>query len=209
MFYIIGLGNPGQEYDNTRHNTGRMVAAIFAKQNGLSDFTFSKISNAEISEGKIGKEKVTVILPNTFMNKSGEALRKIKDLKIKTVNKIKVIPNLVVIHDELDVPFGKLKVSFNKSSGGHRGVESVIKAVKSEGFVRIRMGICPTTSGGKMKKPHGEDAVGDFILAKFKTVEETELKKILKSAGEAVKAVITEGKEKGMGKYNSLYTIPK
>src|SRR3989344_8615832 len=149
MFYIIGLGNPGEEYDNPRHNTGRIVLSALIKKYELSESQFDKKYNALVSEGKIGKEKVAVLMPETFMNKSGETARAIKDLKSKVVGKGKEkrteISNLVVIHDDLDIPFGKFKVSFNKSSGGHKGVESIIKTVKTEAFVRIRVGICPSS----------------------------------------------------------------
>ena len=214
MFYIIGLGNPGEEYDNTRHNTGRIVLSALIKKYELSESQFDKKYNALVSEGKIGKEKVAVLMPETFMNKSGETARAIKDLKSKVVGKGKEkrteISNLVVIHDDLDIPFGKFKVSFNKSSGGHKGVESIIKTVKTEAFVRIRVGICPApakASAGKpviLKKPQGEKAIGDFILAKFKPAESDVMKKVAKDGAEAIAMVIEEGKDKAMGKYNSL-----
>ncbi len=202
MYYIIGLGNPGEEYDNTRHNAGRMAAALFAKENKFADFEYDKMLLARVTQGKIGKEKVTVLLPDTFMNKSGAAVGKIKDLKFKIKDKRKTVENLIVIHDELDIPLGKIKISFNRSSGGHKGVESIIRVIKSEAFIRVRIGISPETPSGKLKKPQGDEVVGDFILAKFKTGETLELKKVFKRVGEAIATLITDGKEKAMSLYN-------
>ncbi len=208
MNYIVGLGNPGSEYNMTRHNTGRMVLSAFIKNNSFPEVEFDKMFNALISAGKIGKEKVLAVEPETFMNKSGEVVKKIKDLKFKIQGKGKEkkteVSNLVVIHDDLDIPFGKFKISFNKSSGGHKGVESVIKAVKTEAFVRIRVGICPVTPSGKLKKPSGDKIIGDFILNKFKPVELEVLKKVGKNVSEAITIIVEEGREKAMGKYNSL-----
>ena len=95
------------------------------------------------------------------MNKSGLAVKPIITSKKKA-------EALIVIHDDLDLPIGKFKISFNKSSGGHRGVESIIKAIKTEAFTRVRIGISPATPSGKLKKPKGEKDVGDFILGEFK-----------------------------------------
>src|SRR3989338_5256480 len=116
MITVIGLGNPGEEYENTRHNAGRSAAMRFAKYFEFLDFELNKRANALISEVKIGKTKVLVALPETFMNKSGNAAAKL--IRLKKENK-----DLVVIHDDLDIPVGKFKISYGKNSGGHKGVE--------------------------------------------------------------------------------------
>src|SRR6185436_8128053 len=125
------------------------------------DFSFEKKSNALTVEGKVAGEKIVAVMPETFMNKSGSAVARFVKSK-------KAAETLVVVHDELDLPLGRIKMSFNKSAGGHRGVDSVRKAVGTEGFVRIRVGISGSTPGGKLKKPMGEEAVNKFILGKFK-----------------------------------------
>ena len=130
------------------------------------------------------------------MNKSGDAVKSLVTSK-------KVAETLVVVHDDMDIPFGKIKLSFNKSSGGHRGVESIIKAVKTEGFIRMRIGICPTTASGKMKKPQGEEAVIKLILGKLKPAEKDDWKKIMKRAGDGLELIVMEGKEKATGIVNS------
>jgi PTH1 family peptidyl-tRNA hydrolase len=125
-YIIVGLGNPGEEYVGTRHNTGREALFAFSKANDFSEWQFDVKSKSLISSGKVGKETVILTAPETFMNKSGETIKKIKDLRLKIKGKgkekRKEIENLVVVHDDLDIPFGKFKISFNKSSGGHRGV---------------------------------------------------------------------------------------
>ncbi|HEY4496223.1 MAG TPA: aminoacyl-tRNA hydrolase [Candidatus Paceibacterota bacterium] len=194
---IVGLGNPGIEYENTRHNTGRMVLDIFRQKNDLSEWEENKKFKSLVCEDKIGKKKIVLLLPETFMNKSGEAITKI--IKSK-----KAVENLLVIHDDLDLPLGRFKISFNRGAGGHRGVQSIVKALKTEAFVRIRVGIALVTSSGKIKKPIGEKAVIDFILGKFKDKELEILKKTAKKISEAIETIVTESREKAMGIYNSL-----
>ena len=194
---IVGLGNPGIEYENTRHNTGRMVLDIFRQKNDLSEWEENKKFKSLVCEDKIGKKKIVLLLPETFMNKSGEAITKI--IKSK-----KAVENLLVIHDDLDLPLGRFKISFNLGAGGHRGVQSIVKALKTEAFVRIRVGIALVTSSGKIKKPIGEKAVIDFILGKFKDKELEILKKTAKKISEAIETIVTESREKAMGIYNSL-----
>ncbi|MBU6431363.1 aminoacyl-tRNA hydrolase [Patescibacteria group bacterium] len=193
MKYIAALGNPGEEYENTRHNVGRIALEAFVKKNDFSDWVFDKKLKALSSdEGKIGKERVCLIEPETFMNKSGLSFQPI----IKNKKKAE---DLVVIHDDLDLPIGKFKISFNKSSGGHRGVESIIKAIKTEAFTRVRVGISPATPSGKLKKPKGEKEVADFILGEFKKSEMETLKKVSKKVSAALEMLIMEGREKAMG----------
>jgi len=210
-YVVVGLGNPGDEYVETRHNMGRMVLDAFVKKNDFSDWEIDKKLKSIISEGKLGKNKALLLKPETFMNKSGEALLeqiKTKKLKIesKKVNgeKIKAMDNLVVIHDDLDLPLGKIKISFNKSSGGHRGVESIIKAVKTEGFIRLRLGISGETASGKIKKPQGEEKVIDAILGEFKKTESDDLKKVIKKSVIALEMIIADGWEKAASLLGTL-----
>ena len=197
MPYIIaGLGNPGEEYENTRHNTGRIVLNAVAKAFETEDFSFDKKMNALVSKGKIGKEKVTFIEPETFMNKSGSAIKYL-------VKSPKAAEKLVVIYDDFQLPIGRIKISFNRSSGGHNGLESVIKAVKTEAFVRIRVGTAAENAKGNAKVPHGDEKVLKFILGKYKDDEMKELKKVGKYAAEAVEMIVKEGREKAMSVFNA------
>jgi len=190
---IVGLGNPGAEYENTRHNTGRMILDIFRQKNDLPEWQEDKKLKSLISK----KNKITLLLPETFMNKSGEAIARI--IKSK-----KAAESLVVIHDDLDLPLGRFKISFNRGAGGHRGVQSIVKTLKTEAFTRIRVGIASATPSGKIQKPIGEKAVIDFILGKFKDKELETFKKIAKKISEAIDMIATKGREKAMGIYNSL-----
>ena len=130
------------------------------------------------------------------MNNSGTAVLYAKD-KHKTSLK-----DIVVIHDDIDLPLGKMKISFNKSSGGHNGLESVIKKLKSKEFLRIRIGIASSTPSGKIRKPKGEKAVLNFLLGEFKKPELEKLKKLSKKVAEAMEMIFSEGSSKAMSLYN-------
>lgn len=197
MAYIIaGLGNPGEEYKQTRHNTGRIILDIVRKEFG-DDFVFNKKLNAETSQAKISNEKVTLIAPLTFMNLSGKAIAPL-------VKNIKAAQKLIVIYDDFSLPLGKIRISYNRSSGGHNGLESIIKAVKTEAFVRVRIGTAPENSKGNAKLINGEEKVEKFILGKFKDDEMKELKKVGKTVSEAVLVLIKEGREKAMSVFNGM-----
>ncbi len=196
MKIIVGLGNPGEEYIETRHNTGRIILESVRKSFDFPEWEMKKNFAGLISEGKMGKEKVALLCPETFMNKSGESVKKL-------ITSIKKAEDLIVVYDDLDLGIGTLKISYNRSAGGHKGLESIIKSIKTEAFARLRIGISPTTASGKVKRPHGsEDAVIDFILGKFKKAELETLKKLSKKAGEALEVWANDGREKAMGEFN-------
>ncbi len=171
---VAGLGNPGKEYAGTRHNIGRdFVEALHPKLP----------KNAKVAE------------LNVYMNNSGGPLRKLIASK-------KAAETLVVVHDDLDLPLGSVKLSFGSGSGGHRGVESIIKALKTKDFVRVRVGVSPTTPSGKLKKPDQKKVV-DFVLGKFKPAEQEKLKKARKVVAEALQLLIEEGRPRAMTEINS------
>ncbi len=195
MLLIVGLGNPGKEYEETRHNTGRIILNFISKNNNFSEWKNDIKLKSLRSKGEIEGEKFDFLTPNTFMNNSGVAVCQIIDDKKK-------LKNLVVIYDDIDLPFGCLKISFNRSSGGHNGLESIIKKVKSQEFVRIRVGVSPHTPIGKIKKPKGEQAVLKFLLGKFKEDELKEIKKLSKKVSEILATISSDGKDKAMSIYN-------
>ncbi|OHB17280.1 MAG: hypothetical protein A2544_01625 [Candidatus Zambryskibacteria bacterium RIFOXYD2_FULL_43_10] len=162
MYIIVGLGNPGEEYARTRHNTGRMAA----------EFVASKI------------EGIRVVMPDTFMNKSGIAVAKV-------IRSKKAAKSLIVIYDDLDLPLGTMKISYNRGSGGHKGVESIIRALKTKEFIRIRVGI-----GRKAD-------VEKHILGRFKKSEMEILKKVFKKALGAVETIVEQGLAAAMTKFNN------
>ena len=176
MKLVVGLGNPGKEYENTRHNTGYIMLSMIEKKLDL-------------------KDKIKFVYPDKFMNNSGKVVAPL----IKSKKDLK---DLVVIYDDIDLPIGKMKISFNRSSGGHNGLGSIIKALKSEEFLRIRIGTSPATPSGKIRKPKGEKDVLKFLLGEYKKSELETLKKLSKKVAEALEIIFTEGKEKAMSLYN-------
>ncbi len=175
MKLIVGLGNPGKEYENTRHNAGRILVGHILK--------------------KLEDRKIKFLTPDTFMNNSGKAVAPL----IKSKKDLK---DLVVIYDDIDLPIGTMRISFDRSSGGHNGLGSIIKHLKSQEFVRVRIGVSPVTPGGKTKKPKGEEAVLKFLLGEFKKSELDELKKLSKKVAESIEMVFDEGKDKAMSLFN-------
>jgi PTH1 family peptidyl-tRNA hydrolase len=194
-FIIAGLGNPEAEYAGTRHNTGRMMVEALAKKNSFPEFKEDIKLKARTSSGSVGKEKVLIIEPDNYMNRSGASLTTL-------VTSDKKAANLIVVHDDLDLPLGKIKISWNRSAGGHRGVQSIVKSIKTEAFIRVRVGISPSTPSGKMKKPIGEDAVTKHIIGPFKKPELETLKKVSKQVVAALEMIIEKGKDAAMGEFN-------
>lgn len=193
---VIGLGNPGEEYEGTRHNAGRAAVELFARVAGASEWKDDKMFKARVAKGKLGVQLVVLCEPETYMNESGKAVAKL-------VSGPKAAEKLIVAYDDLDLPQGTIKLSFDRSSGGHKGLESIIKAVKTKAFARVRIGISPTTPGGKLKKPKGEDEVSDFVLARFKQGELSKMEPAFKRAAEAMGAIIEAGHvQLAMNKYN-------
>ncbi|MDO8593330.1 MAG: aminoacyl-tRNA hydrolase [bacterium] len=197
---IVGLGNPGKEYEKTRHNAGRNAVELVAKNEGFDEFVFNKTSKALVAKGVISRhlvsasnadtkcrqENATLVLPETMMNASGKAVSTF----IKTP---KAAKNLLVIHDDLDLPLGTIKMVFGRGSGGHKGVESVMRAIKTKDFARIRIGISAAGKKNQAKKVHGEEKVIKQVIGKWKPSEEAAVKKVLKKVAETVRLYATSG----------------
>lgn len=195
MYIVVGLGNPGEEYENTRHNVGRMLVEQFRGKHNFPEWRERGKKRMLISEDKVGKEKTILMLPETFMNKSGIPLKEFITNKKKA-------EKLVVVYDDIDLPLGSLKISFGRGSGGHKGLESIIRTIKTKDFTRIRIGITPTTPSGKLKKPKGEKKMLDFIIGDFKTVEKEILKKKSKKVLDAIETIIVDGRARAMNMFN-------
>ncbi len=180
MRLIIGLGNPGEEYKDARHNVGFVAVDAIAKKEG-SKFSFEKKFNAEVAKSRFNDKPAILVKPFTFVNKSGEAVRKLKLFyKIKPAD-------VIVIHDDLDIEFGSFKLSFAKHSGGHRGVQSVIDGLKTDKFWRLRIGTASrklTVARHQKTLKAKKESVGNFVLSCFTPSEQAELKKIIKKAVE-------------------------
>lgn len=200
-FFIAGLGNTGEEYDNTRHNIGRDILMHFASAKGAPIWKEDKKIKAKVSKIKIGKNSATLIIPETFMNQTGLTLKAF----FKAGSGMGKPEQLIVIHDDMDLPLGSFKISFNRGSGGHRGIESVVKSIKSTEFTRVRVGVSPVSAKGVAKKPKGEDAVVTFILGKFKSAELDVLSGVSKRVIEALDTIVGDvktGRERAMGMFN-------
>jgi PTH1 family peptidyl-tRNA hydrolase len=187
QWIIAGLGNPDTQYTGTRHNTGRDFLTSIAKKEGLSEWKDDKKLKSQIIKGELFGKKATLLLPETYMNNSGLAFKTL-------VNSKKQAEQLVVLQDELDLPLGRVKISFGASAGGHNGVASIQRAIKTKDFIRVRIGISPSTPSGKLKKPDADKTVS-FVLGKFKPAEEEKLKKARKLVAEALQDLLIDGRE--------------
>ena len=183
MWLVVGLGNPGSRYARTRHNIGFLALDELAGGLGLA---FREKTDYRICNGSIGDEKLVLMEPLTFMNRSGSAVKKVAD-------KFAVPPEkIIVVHDDLDMETGRLKVRKKGSSGGHKGVESVIQQIGSKDFVRVKIGI-------------GRDPfvpTEDYVLSKFRKDELSLIREALVRAVDAIRFIIDEGVEKAMNRFN-------
>jgi PTH1 family peptidyl-tRNA hydrolase len=185
---IVGLGNPGKEYEKTRHNAGRSAVELLAKNTTFDDFVLHKTAQALVTKGTLYGENIVLVLPETMMNLSGKSITAF----VKTPKSAK---NLLVIHDDLDLPLGTVKMVVGRGSGGHKGVESIMRAIKTKEFARIRIGISAIGKKNQVKKVSGEEKVIKHVIGKWKPAEEAVVKKVLKKVSDAVRLFATEGVE--------------
>lgn len=188
MIIIIGLGNPGEKYENTRHNAGFLFLDKLAEKNNFDEFRYSRKFNSDISEGLINDQKIVLVKPQTFMNESGRAVEAIKDYY-----KVDSPSGIIVIHDEIDVPLGKIKIVKDRGSAGHKGVKSIIEKLGND-FIRFRIGI-----GAEDAKTKDTEK---FVIEEFSKKEQAALKHSFKKALQALEDLLVDGIEKTMSKYN-------
>ena len=182
MIIIIGLGNPGEQYKNTRHNVGFRVVDEFAKKYDFPEFKLQKKSNALVSEHIIGAQAVVLAKPQTFMNDSGKA---VKQLTSQTEEKM---AKLVIVHDDIDLPVGKIKIVTERGSAGHKGVESIIQNIGNDGLIRLRIGI-----GGQK-----DVEAMNVVLKNFSPEEQKIINESIQKATEALDLFAEEGLDKTM-----------
>lgn len=195
MFYIVGLGNPGKEYEQNRHNVGFLMLDAFVQSVGLPQPVDSSSYAGKISEGVVANTEVAVLYPSTFMNKSGSSVAKL-------IPKAEA-GNLVVVYDDIDLPFGELKVSFGRGDGGHNGIKSIIGTLGTKDFVRVRVGIAKKhLFTGKPIRPTGEK-LNNHVLGDFSTKEQKQLPDIAKQVTDILSTIVTSGKEKAMNTFNT------
>jgi PTH1 family peptidyl-tRNA hydrolase len=198
MIIIVGLGNPGKKFEKTRHNLGFMIVeSLKLKVKSFSDWKNIKKFQSKISEGEIFGQKVILAKPQTFMNNSGKAVKLLT--KTYTLDP----KNLIVIHDDLDLPLGKIRIVKNRGSAGHKGVQSIIDELGTKNFVRFRIGIRPN-SKFKMQNAKLKFKIQNFVLQKFNKDEEKILEGVIKKTIEAIECSLKLGLEKAMQKYNIM-----
>jgi len=197
MILVVGLGNPGQKYQKTRHNVGFMVLDEFQKIQDFSDWKLKKKFKAEISEGIINSQKIILAKPQTFMNESGKAVKAIFNFQFS--NK-----NLIVIHDDLDLELGKMKIVQNRGAAGHKGVQSIINELGTKNFVRFRIGIAQKlkVKSEKLKVKVESLKLDEFVLQKFTKEENKILKGVIEKTCRAIEIAIKQSIEKAMTEYN-------
>ncbi|MGL5328910.1 MAG: aminoacyl-tRNA hydrolase [Peptostreptococcaceae bacterium] len=185
MYVVVGLGNPGKQYDRTRHNVGFDVIDILAKE---YDINVSKIKHkALIGEGRVGTEKVLLVKPQTYMNLSGETL-------IDIYNYYNVdLENIIVIYDDIDLDVGKIRIRKKGSGGTHNGMRSIIKCLGTNDFPRVRVGV---------SKPRPGQDLADFVLSRFRKEENEDLEIGLEKAARSVDTMIRDNIDLAMNKYN-------
>lgn len=197
---IVGLGNPGKNYEKTRHNAGQIVIEKILHEYFLgkdtSDWKLDKKVNARIKKISVDDGELVFVFPDSYMNVSGESVRQV--LKRENLE----TGDLIVIHDELDLPLGTFKLSFGRGAGGHNGVSSVIASLGTNEFIRIRIGIGRNKEPGLLAKIFASKKGKDYVLGKFAPVEIKELEQISKDVYRAILTLGTEGKEVAMNKFN-------
>lgn len=186
MYVVVGLGNPGKNYTNTRHNIGFNTVDLLAQRNNIN---LNKIKfQAVYGEGNIGGKKVLLMKPQTYMNNSGISLREVSQYyKIP-------IENIIVIVDDIDIEFSAVRIRTKGSAGSHNGLKSIINHLQSENFPRVKVGIG--------KKYENQD-LADFVLSRFGPVEQVDIDISLVTAAEAVESMIKDGIDLAMNKYNT------
>lgn len=195
MFYIVALGNPGDVYESTRHNVGWQAVDYCIVKWHLSKLVESGALSGRHLVGSVLGSEVGVLYPTTFMNNSGSAV-------------VKFVPSdevgqLIVVHDDIDLPFGEIRVGKGRGAGGNNGVRSIIDKLGSKEFIRVRIGIAPKSFWtGKIKRPVGGGPLERFVLRPFTSSEQKQLDGIFEKVREAIEITIVDGLEKAMNQCN-------
>jgi peptidyl-tRNA hydrolase, PTH1 family len=187
---IVGLGNPGKEYSSNRHNIGFLCLNHFAKKHRI-EFD-KKQSKARVGTGRVAGYEVVLAKPQTYMNASGESVAGL--VRKYSLN----LDDMVIIHDDLDLPLGKIRIRAGNSAGGHNGIESIIFSLGRQDFIRIRVGI------GRPLTPEGTNdrQVVDYVLGDFSSQEKEILEETIGRVSEAVLDLLTKGLAAAMNSYN-------
>jgi len=196
MKLIVGLGNPGDQYTDTRHNIGFMIVDRLSREIGSASVEFSKDIKHNALVARTGE--ILMVKPLTFMNNSGAAVKALADY-------YKIAPSDIwVIHDDIDLPIGKIRIREKGGTAGHNGVISILNALGSDTFVRFRMGIgrgMEAKGNSENKNMHHRTVIA-FVLSRFNRSEAGSLKHLVKHGAEAVRIALTDGIDKAMNRFN-------
>lgn len=193
MKLIVGLGNPGRGYANNHHNIGFVCLNYFAKKQGIR--FDKKQGRARIGTGEVAGSKVIMARPQTYMNLSGQSV----SLLVKKFNVS--LNDLLTIHDDLDLPMGKIRIRQGGSSGGHKGVGSIITELGSQNFTRIRVGIGRPVKNEGSTEPNEAEII-NYVLSDFTPDEKQTINQVIPTVSEAILCLLTEGLTAAMNKYN-------
>jgi PTH1 family peptidyl-tRNA hydrolase len=182
---VVGLGNPGKEYERTRHNLGFMLVERLARE--LQTQIRREECRALIGQAVFENQKIELVKPQTFMNLSGEALNCLLKKDDRSAKK------LIVVTDDLALPFGRIRLRAKGSAGGHNGLKSIIECLRSDEFIRLRIGI---------QTEHPISDTKNFVLDEFSKNDFEIVEKVLDESADAIRAVLIDGVEKAMAKFN-------
>ncbi len=186
MYIIVGLGNPGKQYDNTRHNVGFDVVGTLAEQEHVA--ILEKKHKAAVGKGLVAGQKCILAKPMTFMNLSGESVRELVDYY-----KVDATSGLIVVSDDVSLDVGQIRIRKKGSAGGHNGLKNIIAALGHDTFIRVRMGVG--------QKPEGRDLV-DYVLGHFTPSERKTMDEAAQRAAEAIRTILTQGPDAAMNQFN-------
>ena len=190
MKLIVGLGNPGKEYSTNRHNIGFLCLNHFARAHRIT--LDKKQGKSRIGTGRVAGNEVILAKPFTYMNLSGIAVNNL-------MQKYKInLEDLIVIHDDLDLPLGKIRIRRDSSAGGHNGIKSIIANLGTQDFIRIRVGISRPAAEGENK----EECIVDYVLGDFTAEDKPIIEETIRRVSAAIISLITEGLNAAMNKFN-------
>lgn len=193
MLYVVGLGNPGPKYEYTRHNIGWLALDTFCDQHDFGQIEHEKRHNANIRSGVLGEVVTRCVYPQTYMNRSGEAVQSLLKEDAEAV--------LVVVHDDIALPLGTVRISYGRGHGGHNGVKSIFSHYKSNDFCRIRIGVAPDHSGW-LSKIVPKKRTERIVLEKFSVFERQAVQQAREKASEALLSIVTKGCDAAMNMHN-------
>jgi len=183
---VVGLGNPGSEYEATRHNVGFLVVDELARRHG-GRFRSHKRARAQVVEGRVGADRVVLAKPQTYMNDSGQAVAPLRDFYRVEID------HLVVVHDELDLPFGSLRLKLGGGDNGHNGLRSLRQSLGTGDFLRARVGV---------GRPPGRMDPAVFVLRGFAAAERPDVELHVGRTADAVEALLADGLERTQSAFN-------